>query len=86
VTTSLVVNGQTITDVRRQYVFKIDNNNLKERFDSVNCRIKSSDYNYLLGTNPTSPPEHTFSATAVYEYQIDQSAYIVVEKDYAAKT
>jgi hypothetical protein len=55
---------------RKQYTFIADNNNLKEIFDSVTCRIVINNPSLLFGADIVA--QKTFSAKASYEYTVEQ--------------
>jgi len=67
---------------RNKYFFSISDINARTSFDSVTCRMKIINPSQLLGSNLESPPERTFSANVVYEYTIEESATLIVQKDF----
>jgi len=69
---------------RNKYNFSLSDANLRENFDSVTCRIKITDPSLLLGTNFEYPPERTFNAEATYEYMVQGTTLVTVEKDIQA--
>jgi len=70
--------SQSTKDGMNVYIFKINDANAREVFDSVTCRIKIVDLPALLGTGVKS--EKTFSAKAVYEYSVEESVYIMIQQ------
>jgi hypothetical protein len=67
-----MVNGD-----RRVYTFQMDQTGLREKFDSLSCRMQINDPASLIG-NPTSPPANTFVARAYYTYALEGSATVSV--------
>ena len=63
---------------RNRYNFSIDTNNAQEVFDAVRCMMKFDDTNSLLGIDLKSVK--TFAASAKYEYAVEGSTYLLIEK------
>jgi hypothetical protein len=61
---------------RTQYKFIADNNNLKEVFDSVSCRIIVTNPSALFGADIVA--QKTFSAKVSYEYAVEQTTTVNV--------
>lgn len=68
-------------DGRKRYYFSIDVNNVKETFDSVNCRMQMENPSELFRNDIVA--RRTFNAKVVYEYVVEQTTYLYVEEDYA---
>ena len=66
---------------RKIYTFYIDNNNLKESFDSVTCRMRVNSPSEVLGSDIERAPEVTFRGTATYEYAVEATSYVNVVAD-----
>jgi hypothetical protein len=63
---------------RNIYYFRVDDKNARDKFDGIQCRININDVNQLLGSDLKS--ERTFAARVLYEYAVESSTMIVVEK------
>ena len=63
---------------RNVYTFSINTSNAQDVFDAVTCRMQLENIQDLLGTNLKSVK--TFAAKAKYEYAVEGSTYIIVEK------
>lgn len=72
--TKVIIGGKE-TD-RMQYKFLADDNNLKEVFDSVSCRISIVNPEGLFGQDIVA--QKTFSAKVSYEYAVEQSTTVNV--------
>ena len=64
---------------RNTYTFKVDKDNIRDKFDAVQCRMNIKDVNGLLGSDLKSVK--TFAARVLYEYAVESSTSIVVEKN-----
>jgi len=64
---------------RNIYSFNINTANAQDVFDAVSCRMQFDDVTKLLGNDLKSVK--TFAARAVYEYSIEESTLVVVEKN-----
>ncbi|MGV8151052.1 MAG: hypothetical protein ACP5NV_04955 [Candidatus Woesearchaeota archaeon] len=78
----IISESTNANDTRKTYVFSIDEGNVLETFDSVNCRMKVVDSGKLF--NGDIVAQKTFNARAIYEYTIEESTYIQVAEDYAS--
>jgi hypothetical protein len=65
-------------NTRNIYTFNIDNNNLAESFDAVTCRIRFNDLNAFF--NGRQVVSKTFAAKARYEYSVESSTPVSIEK------
>lgn len=72
--------GQRSPDGRRIYLFDTDDQNIKEAFDSVTCRMRVVDAASVLGADLVGIK--TFNARAVYEYTVEGSTNVNVQQDY----
>ena len=63
---------------RNIYNFSINTSNAQDAFDAVTCRMKFDNVNSLLGNDYKSIK--TFAAKAKYEYAVEGTAYVSVEK------
>ncbi len=64
---------------RNIYTFSMNTTNAQDVFDAVRCRMQFKDSDALLGTNLKTVK--TFAARAKYEYAVEGSTTIVVEKN-----
>lgn len=73
--------GYTIgQEERKAYSFRTDDQNIKETFDSVTCRMRAASPATIF--NGDFVAIKTFNARAVYEYTVEGSTSINVEQDY----
>jgi len=63
---------------RNKYFFNMSTTNAQEAFDAVRCQMKFTDIGQVLGSDLKSVK--TFAAIANYEYSIEGSTYVLVEK------
>lgn len=70
----------TGTNNRRAYVFDTNTQNIKEKFDSVTCRMHVINANTVLSGDLVAIK--TFNARAVYEYVVEGSTNVNVQQDY----
>jgi hypothetical protein len=61
------------------YEFTVDQANLKDKFDSVTCYMKVVDYNKLMGAGLYA--QKTFEVRATYEYSIEKTTTINVDRE-----
>jgi len=64
---------------RNIYVFEMNETNAGDTFDAVTCRMKFNDISALLGNDLKNVK--TFAAKARYEYAVESSTMIIVEKN-----
>lgn len=69
-----------LDDGRTEYVFNVNDNNIKETFDSVTCRMHVTSPEDIF--NGDIVAIKTLDSHAVYEYAIEGNTYIVVKDDY----
>jgi hypothetical protein len=65
---------------RKAYVFLTDDQNIKETFDSVTCRMHVTNAQTVF--NGDLVAKKTFTARAVYEYTVEGSTNINVQQDF----
>jgi hypothetical protein len=65
---------------RTAYVFNTEDQNIKETFDSVTCRMHAVNPQLIFGGDVVAIK--TFNARAVYEYTIEGSTSINVQQDF----
>ena len=65
---------------RSAYVFRTDDQNIKETFDSVTCRMHVTNARTIF--NGDLVAIKTFNARAVYEYTVEGSTNINVQQDF----
>ncbi len=70
----------TGTDNRNAYVFDTNNQNIKETFDSVTCRMRVIDAGTVLSGDLVAIK--TFNARAVYEYTVEGTTSVNIQQDY----
>ncbi|HYD03264.1 MAG TPA: hypothetical protein VEC16_03100 [Alphaproteobacteria bacterium] len=64
---------------RKEYVFAINTNNAQAVFDAVSCRMKFDNPTDLLDNNIKSTK--TFAAKAKYEYAVEGTTVVLVERN-----
>ena len=64
---------------RNTYTFMIDTTNAQDMFDAVTCRVNINDVKGLLGNDLKSVK--TFAARAQYEYAVEGTTTLVIEKN-----
>jgi hypothetical protein len=64
---------------RNTYTFEMSGANARDVFDAITCRMEFKDVNALLGQDLKNVK--TFVARAKYEYAVESSTMIVVEKN-----
>lgn len=70
----------TGNDGRIAYVFDTNDQNIKETFDSVTCRMRVVNAGTVLGGDLVAIK--TFNARAVYEYTIEGTTSVNIQQDY----
>jgi hypothetical protein len=63
---------------RNIYFFEVNTNNVRDKFDAVQCRMNINNVKGLLGTDLKSVK--TFAARVKYEYAVESSTSIIVEQ------
>jgi hypothetical protein len=73
-----IINDEEAIENRNLYRFEIDTAKTQDMFDAVRCRIKfTNTENFMSEGMKTSK---TFAAKARYEYAVEGSTYITIEK------
>ncbi|GIU69342.1 MAG: hypothetical protein KatS3mg002_0578 [Candidatus Woesearchaeota archaeon] len=75
-----ITSEEKTRDGRTKYVFNINNQNIKETFDSVTCRMNVVNPATLL--NGELVAIKTFTARATYEYTIEGTTTVTIVEDY----